>query len=304
MPELDKALFSGGTRQVTPDDLARCEINNVGEDITNVLTSYGWEGEPAACLLLQLTPDNERVAAGSLITRGATEKEFILDASKMWQDANMGVTLTIRMPELDSFNFSDGGLTSDFLPDEECIHFFHASKEGGAAAPILSSNLTKWGIGRFCTRLVCQPSKNSSPDSGVLLRYTYMLFPASRGELLQMSEGVRSGSWPGIKIGEGEIPLLPRPSEHWGCPVLPIVRPAIAFSVLGRAPSSSALREAVSAIMRRCASTESSRNAASLQAKWDKVKKNPATFMEKEATVTWPEHVQLAPITGECLKQL
>ena len=109
MPELDSALFSGKLRPVTEEDLAKCEINNIGEDITNVLTSFGWEGEPTACVLLQLTADNERVAAGTLVTRGQADREFIIDAGKVWQDANMGVTLTIRLPELDSFSFSDGG---------------------------------------------------------------------------------------------------------------------------------------------------------------------------------------------------
>ena len=302
MPELDSALFSGKLKPVTEEDLAKCEVNNIGEDITNVLTSFGWEGEPTACVLLQLTADNERVAAGTLVTRGQADREFIIDAGKVWQDANMGVTLTIRLPELDSFSFSDGGTASDFLPDEECVHFFHAAKEGGAATPILSANLEKFGIGRFCTRLVCQPSKNSGPTNGVLLKYTYMLFPASRGELLQMSEKVRSGSWPGIKLGEGEMAMLPRPSEQWGCPVIPLIRPAISFSVLGRAPSSAVLRHAISAIMRRCGNPDTSRNAASLQTKWDKLKKNPATFTEKEATVTWPEQAQQAPITGENCK--
>ena len=169
MPELDKELFRG-KNEVKEEDLANCEVNNVGEDITNVLTSYGWEGEPVACVLLQLTPDNEQIAAGSLVTRGRDEKEYAIDTGKIWQDANMGVTLTIRQPELDSFFFSDGGLTSDFLPDEECIHFFHAMKEGGAATPILSADLGQYGIGRFCTRIVCQPAKSSSAAKGVVLK--------------------------------------------------------------------------------------------------------------------------------------
>ena len=59
MPELDSALFSGKLKPVTEEDLAKCEVNNIGEDITNVLTSFGWEGEPTACVLLQLTADNE-----------------------------------------------------------------------------------------------------------------------------------------------------------------------------------------------------------------------------------------------------
>ena len=121
MSELDSTLFSGKLRLVTEEDLAKCEVNNIGEDITNVLTSFGWEGEPTACVLLQLTADNERVAAGSLVTRGQADREFIIDAGKVWQDANMGVTLTIRLPELDSFSFSDGGTASDTQPKREAL---------------------------------------------------------------------------------------------------------------------------------------------------------------------------------------
>ena len=299
MPDLDKDLFRGSS-QVAEEDLARGEVNNIGEDVTNVLTSFDWEGGPVACILLQLSPDNERIAAGSLITRGREDREYTLDASKVWQDATLGVTLTIRLPELDSFTFTDGGLTSDFLPDEDCIHFFHAAREGGTSAPILTANLAQQGIGRFCTSLVCQLAKSSCAARGVILKYTLMLFPASRGELLQMSERVTSGSWPGIRLGEGEMPLLPRPSADWGCPVLPLIRPAISFSVLGRAPGSTALRQAIGAIMRRCGGPESSRNAASLHAKWDRIKRSPANFAEKEVPVTWPEQEQQALITGEC----
>ena len=131
------------------------------------------------------------------------------------------------------------------------------------------------------------------------MKYTFMLFPASRAELLQMSERVASGSWPGIRLGDGEMLLMPRPSENWGCPVLPLIRPGVNFSELGRAPGSAALRHAIGAIMRRCSSPESSRNAASLQAKWDEAKRNPAAFSEKEVPVTWPEQTQQAPTTGE-----
>ena len=211
----------------------------------------------------------------------------------------MGITLTIGLPELDSYTFTDGGLMSDFLPDEECIHFFHATKDSGATAPLLSANLAQHGIGRFCTRLVCQPARTRCKEKGVVIKYTCILFSAGRGELLQMSEKVSSGSWPGIRLGDGEMPPLPRPTASWGCPVIPLIGPAIAFNILGRAPSSIVLKYVIGAIMRKCSGPESSRNAASLQTKWEKAKKNPAAFAEKEVPGTWPEQAQQAPATGE-----
>ena len=138
----------------------------------------------------------------------------------------MGVTLTERLPELDSFIFNDGVLTSDFLLDEETVHFFHMAQKGGAAKPILTADLAGLGIGRFCIRLVCQLSKASTPERGAVVRYAVMTFPAAKAELLQMSLHVRNGSWPGMKLGEGEMAILLVPTNKWGCPILPLLRPA------------------------------------------------------------------------------
>ena len=131
MPDIDGDLFRG-SGSISTQDAANCEVNNIGDAVTAVLADYGWNGEPAGCILLQLSADNERVAAGSFLARGSEEKEFVLDTSKIWQDANMGITLMVRQPELDSFAFNDGGLTSDFLTDEEMVHFFHATLGGGS----------------------------------------------------------------------------------------------------------------------------------------------------------------------------
>ena len=168
MPDIDGDLFRG-SGSISAQDAANCEVNNIGDAVTAVLADYGWNGEPAGCILLQLSADNEHVAAGSFLAQGSEEKEFVLDTSKIWQDANMGITLTVRLPELDSFAFNDGGLTSDFLPDEEMVHFFHATQEGGAARPILTADLAALGIGRFCIRLVCQLSKASTRERGAVI---------------------------------------------------------------------------------------------------------------------------------------
>ena len=298
MPDIDAALFRG-SGSIPPQDAANCEVNNIGEAITTVLANYGWNGEPAGCILLQLSADHERVAAGTFLTRGSEEKEFVLDASKIWQDANMGVTLTVRLPELDSFVFNDGGLTSDFLPDEEMVHFFHAAQEGGAARPILTADLAGLGIGKFCLRLVCQLSKASAPGRGAVVRYAVMMFPASKAEMLQLSPHARSGSWPGMKLGEGELAMLPTLSAEWGCPLIPLLRPATSFATLPRAPSATALKHAISAIMRRGGAPDGSRNATSLAAKWEKARRNPASFVEKEPSLTWPTHAEEEPSSGE-----
>ena len=249
----------------------------MGTAVNDKLVDYGWGGRAAGCIVLYLSPDNERIAAGNLVLRGSEDTEFKLPASKFWADADLNVTVTIRLPSLDSFLFTDGGLTSDFLPDEETVHYFHVQQEGGAPKPILSNNLGQFGIGRFCLRLVCQIAKSSSVKNGVRLKFVVMLYPAALAALRQMSALVSRAEWPGLKLGEGELPLLPTPSAPWKCPILPLLRPAVSFEVMPTAPSSSTLRTAIAGIMGKCGVPESARSPTSLAAKWEKLLKTPGT---------------------------
>ena len=287
MPGMDSAMF-GQPSDIADSDITNFEVDNIGEAVTDALAGQGWNGEPVGTVLLQLSPDNERVAAGNFCARGRDEREFKIRAEKAWLDADLSVTVTIRMPELDSFSFSDGGLTSDWLQDEEVVHYFHVTQEDGTARPILTPNLEEWGIGKFCLRLVCFPAKACSRKKGVVLKYFLMMYPASKTELTQMSPHTRSGSWPGLKLGEGEMAVLPRPSAPWGCPIVALLKPAVEFAQLAKAPSAAALRHAIACIMRRCGMPDVSRGATSLTSKWERFRTAPASFTTKEVPLVWP----------------
>jgi len=297
MPNMDSSMF-GQPSDITNSDITNYEVGNIGEAVTNVLAGLGWNGEPVGAVILQLSPDHERVAAGSFCTRGRDEREFRIRAEKAWLDADLSVTVTIRMPELDSFSFADGGLTSDWLQDEEAVHFFHVTQEDGTARPILTPNLEEWGIGRFCLRLVCFPAKACSAEKGVVLKYMLMMYPASKAELTLMSPHTKNGSWPGLKLGEGEMAVLPRPSAPWGCPIVALLRPALEFAQLAKAPSSAALRHAIACVMRRCGVPDVSRGVTSLTSKWERFRTAPASFATKEVPLVWPLPERPAATSG------
>ena len=299
MPPLDRALFPGANSDISETDIQNCEAQNSGEAINDILKDYGWDGKPTGGILLHLSPDNARIAAGTFFTRGEEEKEYTINAGKVWVDGDMNVTITIRLPAMDSFNFSDGGLTSDFLPGEEVVHYLHENREGGAARPILSNDLARWGVGKFCLRLVCHLAKHSSLRNGAVLKYHVMIYPASSGALRLMSEHVSHASWPGIKLGDGELQLLPTPTTPWGCPLLPIMRPGVPFETAPQAPNAVALRHAIAGIMSRCGAPDAARSAASLAAKWEKLKTNSGDFNPKPAPVTWPATTPPPPDTGK-----
>ena len=298
MAPLDSNLFNSGG-DICETDINNCELGNTGLAVNEVLVDYGWGGKPAGCIVLHLSPDNERIAAGSLVLRGTEDTEYRLPASKFWADADMNVTVTIRLPVFDNFLFTDGGLTSDYLPDEEIVHYFHLQQEGGPPKPILTNNLGQFGIGRFCLRLVCQVAKTSCVKNGVRLKFIVMLYPSSLATLRQMSALVSKAEWPGLKIGEGELPMLPAPSKPWRCPILPLLRPAVSFDVMPTAPNSGTLRTAIAGIMAKSGVPESARSPASLAAKWEKLLRTPGDLGTKAPPTTWPPAEPLAATTGK-----
>ena len=67
MPNMDSSMF-GQLENISNEDIANNEVENIGESVTTVLASHGWKGEPVGVILLQLSPDNERVASGQFST--------------------------------------------------------------------------------------------------------------------------------------------------------------------------------------------------------------------------------------------
>ena len=127
----DSELFQGSDQNICDTDIQNCETKDNREAITDILTDYGWNQRAVGGILLHLSLDNERIVASCFFMRGTEEKEYEVSAAKLWTEGDMRVNVTIRLPMLDSFVFSDGGLTSDFLPGDEVVHYLHELREGG-----------------------------------------------------------------------------------------------------------------------------------------------------------------------------
>ena len=66
--------------------------------------------------------------------------------------------------------------------------------------------------------MTCVISKNSSARAGVMLKWTVLLFPEEKERMLELYEGAKSPAWPGLRMTEGELTMLPRPTTAWKCP--------------------------------------------------------------------------------------
>lgn len=296
MPDLPERMF--GEAGVLPlSEYNRCWVN--GEDsIVSALSQSGWNGGAVCYILLNLSPDNLRVDRGRFAAKGLEERDLSIAASKIWQDADININLTVRMPSMESFIFGDGGLTSYYLDSKEIVHFFHKVSESGAQTPILSANIKDFGLGDFCIRLVCNVTSSSGVRNGVRIKYHVLLFPLSAEGVKNISAATQSPSWPGIRLGEGEMPLLPKSKVQWGCPVMPLLQCRVQLSDIAHTPKAADLRFAISEIMQRSGAPDAQKNAAATTAKWEKLAQDFSKFRDKPAPFSWPKSAAPEPLQG------
>lgn len=286
MPDLPSKLFCED-RELTVAE-AKKHVISCDEDIANILSEGGLNGGAACFVVLCLSPDNNRVDSGSFGAQGLEEREFRITASKVWQDAEPSISLTVRMPTMESFKFAEGGLTSDLVDDQELVHFFHRESEGQAPKPILDADLRNTGIGPFSVKLVCLPAASSGIKNGIRIKYQLMLFPSRRADLLKMSQHSNSPSWAGIKLCEGEMPMLPRATKAWGCPIFPLFRGGKPVVSIEDVPKGGLVRFAIAAIMGRCGAPDALKNGGAVESRWSKWVKSPSSFTTKPAPLSWP----------------
>jgi hypothetical protein len=300
MVQLDKALFGGNSDQIANSDIVDLEVTNFESSADKALKRFHWKGGAVASVGLILSADNRKVHEGFLVTRGKFETgELQMEARHIWREADHGVTVTIRLPTADVFRFTDGGMCSDYISAEEVVHFHHITEEGRAPRAVLPSKLAELGVESFCLRMTCQLSKSSSAATGVWLKYVVLLFPEKKETLLKY-EAAKSAAWPGLKLYDGEMAVLPRPSAAWKCPVLPLIWPGTPFEQLAVLPTGDELRLAIGAIFNKSNEPSVYKSATSLAAKWDKLIREKEELSTKAGPVTWPKGKELAGETGWC----
>lgn len=287
---LEKKLFAGD-RELTPNELAKLEIRNSSSDVYQKLTDFGWKEQAIACVGLALSADNQRVENGAFLPVGKlpTLRE---NASKIWSTAATNVTLSVSLPNADIFTFSNGNLASDYVSGGALEHGFFL--DGKA---VLEADYESHGLGGFCIRMTCQLGK-STVKTGVVIQYAILLFPLTKEDLLTRYPMAIHASWPGLIVQEGEMPLMPRPSTVWGCPIwplllttTPIVRGA---AVVGRG----ALHSAVAGIMQRTVVPSSAKTGAALATRWRQLAVVPEELTDKRGAVEWPAPTASPTVPG------
>jgi hypothetical protein len=193
------------------------------------------------------------------------------------------IIMLLGVVKIGSLRFDEGGLWSNLVPSSRVTHTFHNS----ANDVVLADQRARLGVSDFCIRMVCQIDGSSNGRKGVLLRFHILLFPAAAGELEDTPE-TRFPGFPGVLLWDGLVPMGPKPSATWGCPILPFIQPTTPFAELPAAPSSERLRAAVAAVMRKAGQPDIMANGANAVAKWAVIRANPRALAVNPPRTTWP----------------
>ena len=289
MAPLEKAFFAG--QDALPDgDVKRAEVANFTTGPAEALKRFGWKGTAASCVGLRLTGDNRRIEGGLFLTLGKPDSNrFEFEAKKIWPKAATNVSITIKVDDLSMFQFPHGTLCSDFLPGDEVPHSLTLREVNQNPSAILDEEKAEYEIGDFCLRMVCTIKKSSAAKGPVMIKYTILLFPLSKGETLGLSFNTESAAWPGLLVADGAMPLLPEASTLWQCPIVPLILSGAPFSKHAYLPPEGALRRAVASIMSQGVLPETYNSVSSLGKMWDRLTNNPNEFSQKAGPVSWPK---------------
>lgn len=292
MPDLDRSLFLEEAQLSTEEWSQLAWEGAIGEP-ESFLERFGWDGQAAGCVSLDLSNDNKKITAARIMLAGSWGEEPIrLQANKLWPKAAQNVSLVIDLSNLAIFKFGDGEMASDLISGDRVMGGF-VETTGGKDGIITSEREKELGVGQFCLRAVASLGKSSGPRFGVWLQVTILIFPGSDDTLLEVSPLAVQAAWPGIKAGEGEMPMLPAAGKNrelfggkaWGCPVAP----AITAGKEGpRLVTGRDISAAVGSLLNAGTVADGCLTAESLKKKWEKLVRSPKDLKQKKAEKTWP----------------
>jgi hypothetical protein len=294
MPPLDRRWFSG-TGGLLGDLPAKLEIASLGNPVTHTLSNLGWDGTtPVASIGLELSPDNRHVQRAQFLLRGQLAAEPVSrSAASIWSGADKDVTFRAEIPDGSRFQFSAGGLTSDYLACEEMKIRF---SRGDTA--LLPADWPAAGIAEFAIRCVCYLDKNSNKRQGPLLKYLVMLVPLSVEELRHLEPNSASSAWPGFKLAEGSCRFFPTTDQStWGDPICPLLCRGSHVSEAPYLPPPEEIRFHIGAVMQTAKLAVPCKTANGWRKQRDKAVEDIAS-MEKEPLITWPATARHAAPQG------
>ncbi len=107
-----------------------------------------------------------------------------------------------------------------------------------------------------------------------------------------ITPGAENPAWAGVKLAEGQIPLLPGAgkkanvfgNKDWGAPVAPIVVPGVPWEAAPGPLDQSCIKKACGSLLNSGCLADSSATVEGILKKWDRQQ-----VTKKPAEKTWPD---------------
>jgi hypothetical protein len=75
--------------------------------------------------------------------------------------------LTVKLENVDIFQFPDGGLYFDYVCKENISHFVHTTEDDRNPRLVLAAKRPELRVGNFYLRMVCHISSSSTARTGI-----------------------------------------------------------------------------------------------------------------------------------------
>ena len=295
MPLIDRQLFAGTDKLSGADweSLSAPDISSA--TVARVLGQHGWEKKGAAAIGLRLGPDNSTVEAARLVLLGSWDKKIQLQARKLFSEAAEDTLLEVELPDLSVFRCKEGDTWSQFIPQAGV-----KAKYSRAGKELDEEEQKEQGIQEFAVRAVAHLSKDCGVKWGIWLQVSILIFPLSDEAMKALAEDTANPAWPGLKLTEGQIPILPAAGKDkrlcggkdWGCPIIPVVAPGAPWEAAPGPLGEKEVTTACGALLNTGCVAEALTSLESLQKRWEMLLASPGLVQEKRAEKLWPTAAQ------------
>ncbi len=231
MPDIDRQVFKG-REPLNQEDLEKVSAADwSARAIEGVLEKNGWEKKAAAAIAVQLKPDNSGPEAIKLALAGSWDGQVKIQAKKVFEGADEDTVLEIELRDLAVFRCAEYAMASNYTP-QEAVKYRYMQGEKELAD---EDDRMQQGIGDFSLRIVAGLSKACGAKYGIWLQVTVLIFHLAADNMADKETWPLADNlaWPGIKVTEGQVPVLPAAGKktqlwkgkEWGAPVAPVLVP-------------------------------------------------------------------------------
>jgi len=210
----------------------------------------------------------------------------------VFSNADPEIVLEIKLPDLSVFRCRENTMWSIYVPEEAVEARYLKKKQ-----VLRREELEEQGVGNFCLRAVTSLAKSCGKKWGLWLQITLLIYHIPADRMPNVGPAVDDPAWPGIKLTEGQLALLPTAGpkskmwggKDWGAPIVPVLAPGTPMEAAPGPPDQEQLLEACRTLLNRGCLAEAVLHIESMEKRWQAIQEKGGPPKRRPAEKTWPE---------------